>query len=103
MTLLDRLKQARIVQVLLVYLGVSWVVLQLIGTLKDLFTLPEWIGPVTLVLLGVGLVVVGATAWVQSLEATTKAEEAGEVPTDWEIDAADAVASVRAGRLPHLT
>jgi len=102
-TLIERFKRARIVRVLLVYGGASWIVLQLVGTLKELVALPEWIGPVTLVLLAVGLVVVLATAWVQSLESTTKAEEAGEVPTDWEVDAADVFSSLRAGRLPHLT
>jgi len=34
---------------------------------------------------------------------TTAAEEAGEVPSDWEVDASDVIASVKAGRLPHLT
>ncbi|HSG08748.1 MAG TPA: hypothetical protein VLA36_10355, partial [Longimicrobiales bacterium] len=98
-----RLKGARIVQVLLVYLGASWVVLQITETVTGLLTLPEWVGPVALLLLFVGLVVVLATAWVQSLPQTTAAEEAGEVPTDWEVAPADAMASLRAGRLPHLT
>jgi tetratricopeptide (TPR) repeat protein len=92
-----------VVQVGVVYLGASWVVLQLVSTLMDLLALPQWLGPVTVVLLGVGFLVVTATAWVQSLDSTTQAEEAGEVPTDWEVDAADALASLRAGRLPHLT
>jgi len=101
--MIERLKQARIVQALIVYAGASWIVLQLVGTLNDLLTLPDWLGPVTVALLGIGLLVVAATAWVQSLEATTRAEEAGEIPTDWEVDAADALAALRAGKLPHLT
>jgi len=102
-SLIDRLKQARIVQVLVVYVGASWAVLQLVDTVTDMLSLPEWLGPVTLVLLAVGLLVVTATAWVQSLDATTRAEEAGEVPTDWQVDPADVIASLRSGRLPHLT
>lgn len=98
-----RLKGARIVQVLLVYLGASWVVLQITDTVTDLLKLPEWVGPVALLLLFVGLVVVLATAWVQALPQTTAAEEAGEVPTDWEVAPADAMASLKAGKLPHLT
>ncbi len=102
-SLIDRLKRARIVQVLLVYLGATWVVLQLVDTLVGLLSLPGWVGPVAVLLLGVGLVVVLATAWVQSLPSTTAAEEAGERPTDWQIAPADALASLRSGRLPHLT
>ena len=95
----ERLRSARVVQVLLVYLGASWAILQITETLQGLLTLPEWVGPVAVVLLLVGLVVVAATAWVQSLPQTTAAEEAGEVPTDWEVDAADVVASLKKGRL----
>lgn len=101
--LIERLKKARLVKALVLYAGASWLMLQFVATLKELFALPDWIGRATLVLLGVGLVVVVATAWVQSLQSTTAAEETGELPTDWEIDAADALASLRAGRLPHLT
>lgn len=101
--LIERLKQARLVQALVLFAGASWLMLQLVATLKELFALPDWIGGATLVLLGVGLVVVLSTAWVQSLHSTTAAEEAGEIPTDWEIDPADAIASLKAGKLPHLT
>ena len=102
-TLLERLKQARIVQVLLVYLGASWVVLQFVDTLVGLLSLPAWVGPVAVVLMAVGLMVVLATAWVQSLPSTTAKEEAGEIPTDWQVAPADALASLKAGKLPHLT
>lgn len=102
-TLLERLKQARIVQVLLVYLGASWVVLQFVDTLVGLLSMPAWVGPVAVVLMGVGLMVVLATAWVQSMPSTTAKEEAGELPTDWQVAPADVVASLMAGKLPHLT
>lgn len=102
-SLVERLRGARIVQVSVVYLGACWFVLQFVNTLQEMLFLPAWIGPVTVGLLAVGLVVVAATAWVQSRAETTAAEEAGEVPTDWEIAPADAVQSLRAGRIPHLT
>ena len=63
---LSRLRKGRIVQVLIVYVGASWVAVQVVVTLRDLVGLPEWVGPVTLVLLLIGLIVVAATAWVQS-------------------------------------
>jgi len=102
-TLWDRVRRARIVQVLLVYLGASWGVLQIADTLTEALSLPEWVSPVAIILLLVGLVIILATAWVQSLPATTAAEDAGEIPTDWEIAPAKAVESLKEGRLPHLT
>jgi tetratricopeptide (TPR) repeat protein len=101
--LFSRLKQARIVQVLIVYLGASWVILQFVDVLMGMLSLPEWIGPAALLLLLIGLVIVLATAWIQSLPSTTAAEKAGEVPTDWEIAPGDVLSSLRQGRLPHLT
>ena len=102
-SLWQRLRSARIVQVLLVYLGASWVVLQIADTLSEALSLPEWVAPVTIILLLVGLVIILATAWVQALPATTAAEEAGQIPTDWEIAPSEAMESLRSGRLPHLT
>lgn len=102
-SLWDRLRRTRAVQVLLVYLGAAWVVLQVADIVADTFALPDWVMPVTFLLLLVGLVVTLATAWVQAQPATTAAEEAGEVPDDWEIAPGEAMASIRSGRLPHLT
>jgi tetratricopeptide (TPR) repeat protein len=51
----------------------------------------------------VGLIIILATAWIQSLPSTTLKEEAGEIPSDWQVAPADALASLRSGRVPHLT
>jgi len=102
-SLFDRIRRARIVQVLLVYLGASWAVLQIAQVLAESLSLPEWVMPVAILLLLVGLVIILATAWVQSLPSTTEAEEAGERPTDWEVAPAEALASLKAGKVPHLT
>lgn len=102
-SLWTRVRRARIVQVLVVYLGASWGVLQIAETLTEALSLPPWVSPVAIILLMVGLVIILATAWVQSLPSTTAAEEAGEIPTDWEIAPAQAVESLKSGRLPHLT
>jgi tetratricopeptide (TPR) repeat protein len=102
-SLFQRLKQARVVQVLVVYLGASWGVLQLADVLTNTAGLPRWVGALTLLLLAIGLVIILATAWVQSLPSTTAAEEAGERPSDWQIAPADVLASLKSGRLPHLT
>ncbi len=102
-SLFERLKRARIVQVLVVYLGASWAVLQVADLLQEGLNLPDWVIPVSMILLLVGFVIIVATAWVQSLPGTTAREEAGELPTDWEIAPADAIKSLKLGRLPHLT
>ena len=103
MSLLQRLKEARIVRVLLVYLGASWVVVEAASLLTEELGLPDWVVPVTIILLLVGLVVVGATAWVQASPATDRREAAGEVPTDWELDLGGLARSLKGGELPHLT
>ncbi len=98
-----RLKQARIVQVLLVYLGVSWGILQAVDVLQNTLALPAWVGPVAVILLLIGLVIIMATAWVQSLPSTDAPEAAGEVPSDWQIAPKDLGRSLLSGKLPHLT
>ena len=103
MSILNRLKEARLVRVIAVYLGASWVVVEAADLLQEALSLPDWVVPVTIVLLLAGLVVVGATAWVQASPATDRAEAAGEVPTDWEVDLSDLARSIRRGRFPHLT
>lgn len=102
-SLFERLRRARVVQVLAVYLGASWGVLQVADFLQDQLDLPSWVIPVALILMLVGLVIILATAWVQALPSTTAREEAGEIPSDWQIAPADALASLKEGKLPHLT
>jgi TolB-like protein len=102
-SLWERAKQARIVRIMAVYLGASWIVLQVSSTVVDAFKLPEWVLPTAIILMFVGLVVILATAWVQSLASTTAGEQAGVLPTDWQVAPRDAIASLRRGRLPHLT
>jgi tetratricopeptide (TPR) repeat protein len=99
----SRIRKARLFQVLLVYLGVSWLVVQVVSDLRDMLALPAWIGPVTIILLAVGLFIMLATAWVQSHPLVDAREQADEVPRSWELDLGEAVEAVRAGRLPHLT
>lgn len=103
MSSLSRLKQSPVIRAVLVYLGASWVVLEAADLLHDALELPDWILPVTIILLLAGLVVVAATALVQSDATTDRREAAGEVPTDWALDLPDLARSLRGGRLPHLT
>jgi tetratricopeptide (TPR) repeat protein len=52
-------------QVLIIYLGASWLVLQAVDTLAGALSLPEWAPPLALFLLIVGFPIVLATAFVQ--------------------------------------
>ncbi len=52
-------------QVLGIYLLASWAVLQVVDTLGGALRLPEWLEPLALVLLIIGLPIVLATAFIQ--------------------------------------
>ena len=99
----DRLKRARIVRVLAVYLGAAWGVLEVADLLQDSLSLPSWIVPVALLLLLIGLVVIVSTALVQAMPGTGQKQETGELPGAWEVDPKDLADSLKKGKLPHLT
>ena len=65
MNLLSGLKERSVWQVLAVYLGVSWVALQVVDLLKQNMGLPDWVFPFAIVLLVIGLPVILATAMLQ--------------------------------------
>lgn len=99
----SRIRKARIVQVLAVYVGASWVILQVADDLGDALALPEWVSPLVVLLLLVGLVIVMATAWVQAHPLIDRRQATDEVPEAWELDVGDLGRALRGGRLPHLT
>lgn len=98
-----RVRKGRLFQVLAVYLGVCWVVLQVVGELSDALALPQWVGAVSIILLAVGLVVILATAWVQSRVLVMHPEADALERGSWELGIRELGASLRRGRLPHLT
>jgi len=99
----ERVKNGRFVRVLVVYLAASWIILQLAATLNELFELPPWVGTVTLGLLGLGLAIVLATAWVQAHPLASDRAESDEVPGSWDVDVRDMGSALSKGRMPHLT
>ncbi len=52
-------------QVLAVYIGASWVVLQVVDVVKDNMGLPDWVFPSALILLLIGLPIMLGTAIIQ--------------------------------------
>jgi serine/threonine-protein kinase len=98
-----RVKNARIVQVLVAYLAVSWGILQVADILQQSLELPSWIQPVALLLLIIGFLIIAATAWVQSHPATAERAARDEVPEAWELQPGEIGKALAKGRLPHLT
>jgi tetratricopeptide (TPR) repeat protein len=84
--LLDGFKERSVWQVLAVYLGVSWVALQVVDLLKENMGLPDWVFPFAIVLLVIGLPIILATAMLQGRPGATvevapgEAESAARVP-----------------------
>jgi tetratricopeptide (TPR) repeat protein/TolB-like protein len=99
----ERAREARLPRVLLGYLAAAAGLLWLTAFLRDRFQLPDWMLPGAIVLLLIGLVVLVATAWVQSHPLTPGRAEREEVPGSWELDLKEMRRSVAGGRLPHLT
>ena len=96
---LAKLGGAAVPVVVFLYLVASWIVVQLTGSLIESFGLPDWLAPVALGLLLVGLVIVSATAWVQ----TRPRARVAHAPGAWDLALGDAGRSLARGRLPHLT
>lgn len=97
----EQIREARLVRVLLVYLGASWAVLEATALMRDELGLPSWVIPLAAILLLVGLVIITTTAWIQAHPITRL--RADELPSPWEVDLVDLGQSVAKGRLPHLT
>ena len=98
-----RAREARLPRVLLLYLVASAGLLWLTSLLRDRLELPAWMLPGAVVLLLIGLVILTATAWVQSHPLTAARAEREEVPGSWELDLREMRQAVARGRLPHLT
>jgi tetratricopeptide (TPR) repeat protein/TolB-like protein len=96
-------KKSRLVQVLVAYIAISWGILQVAEILQEAFELPPWLLPVAVVLLVIGLVIIAATAWVQSHPLTEERAARDEVPDSWEVEPGEITAALAQGKLPHLT
>ncbi len=85
-------RQRKLLQVLAVYLGASWIILEVTSVFVAELGLPRWFFPAAVILLLIGLAVIVSTAIVEGGPAT--AESAGPEALPKEI---------LAGRLPTLT
>lgn len=67
-------------QVLAVYIGASWVVLQVVDVLKDNMGLPDWVFPFSVVLLLIGLPIMLVTAMIQGRPTAAVPEATDSTP-----------------------
>lgn len=72
------MRNRSLVQVLVLYAGASWLVLQVVDVVKDNLGLPDWVFPFAMLLLLIGLPIIVATAVVQGRHAAAVAA----VPAD---------------------
>jgi tetratricopeptide (TPR) repeat protein len=93
---LARVRQARLVPIVAMYLGVGAGVFLLANLVRSALGLPDWFPGVVIFLLLAGLVVFAATAWVQARPQTADRRARG-------LDLLGAARSVKRGELPHLT
>ena len=66
----EQIREARLVRVLLVYLGASWAVLEATALMRDELGLPPWVIPLAAILLVVGLVIITTSATLAGLVLT---------------------------------
>lgn len=83
-------------QVLAIYIGTSWVVLQVVDTLTSNYGLPRWFPALALALLLMGLPIVLATAFVQEGVAIAQAPE----PTPTIEETAESASAASAESVP---
>ncbi len=76
-SLLERLRSARVVRVVIFYAAASWVIIQVLDVLSQHFTLPDWFFPAGLALLAVGLPILVTTALIQARLARAAAATGG--------------------------
>lgn len=82
----SRIRSGQLIQVLVIDLGASWVLLQVVNELSAALSLPDWVSPVAVILLLIGLLIILATAWVQSHPLVDVRAQQEEVPDSWELD-----------------
>ena len=63
--LIHEIHRRSVWQVLMIYLGASWAVMEATDQIVDRYLLPEWVYPAALILLLIGLPIVLATAFVR--------------------------------------
>ncbi len=85
---------------LLAYVVAAIITYQLVVALSTRLAMPEWVPPLALALLAVGLLVMIVTGWVQTRPTW---ERSVQQKAPWALDLPEAVDALRNQRLPELT
>jgi tetratricopeptide (TPR) repeat protein len=80
--LLRWFRQRRLIHVLAIYLGASWLILEITDVFIDKLALPAWFFPAAIVLLLIGLTVVITTAIVEGATVAAPVAEPGAHPPE---------------------
>ena len=67
MSFFEELKRRNVFKVLIAYVVMAWLVMQVAEVLMELANLPEWLGPVVLVVLAIGLPIALVLSWFYEL------------------------------------
>ena len=78
----ERMRASHVWGVLAVYLGASWIVLQIVDVVKQNLGLPDWVFPFALLLLLIGLPIILATAFLQGGRASAEPTHAAPAGDD---------------------
>jgi TolB-like protein len=89
-------KRRNVIRAALAYMAAAWLIAQFVTVLGDLVTLPAWIGPAVLAILGAGFIVVVILAWMYELTGQGFKTEA-------EIEADPSLVRVPARYLEYVT
>ena len=94
------IRLARLGRVLIAYVVASLITWQLVHALTTKLLLPDWVEPLAIALLVVGLLVILVTGWVQ---ARPTWERSVQQKPAWALDLSEAVEELRHQRIPELT
>ncbi len=67
MKVFSELRRRNVFRMAALYVVVAWLVMQVAGVLRDLANLPEWVGPLVLALLAIGLPIALVLSWFYEL------------------------------------
>jgi len=92
MRLISELRRRNVLRMALLYAVVAWLIMQVVGVVMDLATLPDWIGKTTLGLLAVGFPIALVFSWFYEVTPTG-------IGPEKDVDRAESLARVPSRRL----
>ena len=95
MGFVSELKRRNVFRMAALYVVAAWLIMQVAEVLKDLANLPDWVGPVILALLGIGLPIALILSWFYELTPEG-------ISLDADVDRIEAVTQVTGRRVDFI-